>query len=93
MHVCTCVYVSLPACVTHTQVFHANPTILHYKNKQNNGIMAAGHVFTIEPMINEGDASNVMWKVSCGNPKPATLNHKPQPQTPNPKPHTLNRKP
>lgn len=44
------------------KVFHANPTILHYKNKQNNGIMAAGHVFTIEPMINEGDASNVMWK-------------------------------
>jgi len=29
--------------------------ILHYKNKANNGVMKAGHVFTIEPMINEGE--------------------------------------
>jgi hypothetical protein len=43
-------------------VFHTNPTILHYKNKQNNGIMAPGHIFTIEPMINEGDHKNIMWK-------------------------------
>jgi methionine aminopeptidase len=44
------------------KVFHSNPTILHYKNKQNNGVMAPGHVFTIEPMINEGDCGNVMWR-------------------------------
>jgi len=44
------------------KVFHSNPTILHYRNKQNNGVMAPGHIFTIEPMINEGDANNVMWK-------------------------------
>eukprot|EP00802_Teleaulax_amphioxeia_P015514 Tamp_15605.p1 GENE.Tamp_15605~~Tamp_15605.p1 ORF type:complete len:365 (-),score=100.25 Tamp_15605:422-1516(-) len=44
------------------KVFHSNPTILHYKNKQNNGVMAPGHVFTIEPMINEGDVGNVMWR-------------------------------
>jgi len=44
------------------KVFHTNPTILHYKNKQNNGEMAPGHIFTIEPMINEGVAQNVMWK-------------------------------
>jgi hypothetical protein len=36
--------------------------ILHYKNKVNNGVMKAGHVFTIEPMVNEGVAQNVMWK-------------------------------
>ena len=24
--------------------------------------MKAGHVFTIEPMVNEGEAQNVMWK-------------------------------
>jgi methionyl aminopeptidase len=24
--------------------------------------MAPGHVFTIEPMINEGDCGNVMWR-------------------------------
>jgi len=44
------------------KTFHTNPTVLHYKNKQNNGVMAEGHVFTIEPMINEGVAQNVMWK-------------------------------
>jgi len=42
-------------------VFHTNPTILHYKNSQNNGVMAPGHVFTIEPMINEGVHNNIMW--------------------------------
>jgi len=43
-------------------VFHTNPTILHFKNKQNNGVMKEGHIFTIEPMVNEGVAQNVMWK-------------------------------
>jgi len=42
-------------------VFHTNPTILHYKNSVNNGVMAPGHVFTIEPMINEGEHNNIMW--------------------------------
>ena len=55
--VCVCVYFFLQK-----KVFHSNPTILHYKNKQNNGVMAPGHVFTIEPMINEGDCGNVMWR-------------------------------
>mmetsp|Transcript_44551 Transcript_44551/g.69698 ORF Transcript_44551/g.69698 Transcript_44551/m.69698 type:complete len:152 (+) Transcript_44551:184-639(+) len=43
-------------------VFHTNPTVLHYKNKQNNGVMRPGHVFTIEPMINEGVEKHLMWK-------------------------------
>ncbi|EKX31306.1 hypothetical protein GUITHDRAFT_156633 [Guillardia theta CCMP2712] len=44
------------------KIFHSNPTVLHYKNKQNNGVMAPGHIFTIEPMINEGGVQNMMWK-------------------------------
>ena len=35
-------------------MFHTNPNILHYKNNESNGIMKAGHTFTIEPMIFEG---------------------------------------
>ena len=35
-------------------VFHTNPNIYHYKNSEPNGQMAAGHTFTIEPMICEG---------------------------------------
>lgn len=35
-------------------MFHTNPNILHYKNNESNGIMKAGHTFTIEPMICEG---------------------------------------
>ncbi|CAM9153349.1 unnamed protein product [Laminaria digitata] len=42
-------------------MFHTNPNILHYKNNESNGIMKAGHTFTIEPMICEGTAKNVMW--------------------------------
>ena len=42
-------------------VFHSNPNILHYRNNEPAGKMAAGHTFTIEPMICEGDASYLMW--------------------------------
>jgi methionyl aminopeptidase len=31
-------------------VFHANPNILHYRNNEPAGKMAAGHTFTIEVM-------------------------------------------
>eukprot|EP00292_Cryptomonas_paramecium_P010971 CAMPEP_0113700104 /NCGR_PEP_ID=MMETSP0038_2-20120614/23748_1 /TAXON_ID=2898 /ORGANISM="Cryptomonas paramecium" /LENGTH=334 /DNA_ID=CAMNT_0000623677 /DNA_START=52 /DNA_END=1053 /DNA_ORIENTATION=+ /assembly_acc=CAM_ASM_000170 len=44
------------------KIFHNNPYILHYKNRDNNGVMAPGHVFTIEPMINEGKNGHVMWR-------------------------------
>ncbi|KAG5180036.1 methionine aminopeptidase [Tribonema minus] len=42
-------------------VFHTNPTILHYKNNEPNGVMRVGHTFTIEPMICEGKPDNVVW--------------------------------
>ncbi|KAL7577785.1 hypothetical protein ACA910_010541 [Epithemia clementina (nom. ined.)] len=41
--------------------FHTNPNILHYRNNEPNGQMAAGHTFTIEPMICEGSAKALSW--------------------------------
>jgi len=41
--------------------FHTNPNILHYRNNEPNGQMAAGHTFTIEPMICEGSAKALTW--------------------------------
>jgi methionine aminopeptidase len=41
-------------------VFHTNPSILHYRNNEPQGIMAVGHTFTIEPMICEGSNKVIM---------------------------------
>lgn len=41
--------------------FHSNPTIPHYKKNKAVGIMAPGHVFTIEPMINQGTYDDLLW--------------------------------
>jgi methionyl aminopeptidase len=41
--------------------FHTYPNILHYRNNDPNGQMAAGHTFTIEPMICEGSAKPLTW--------------------------------
>jgi methionyl aminopeptidase len=43
------------------QIFHTSPNILHYRNNEPNGQMAAGHTFTIEPMICEGSAKALTW--------------------------------
>jgi len=42
-------------------VFHTAPNILHYRNNEPNGQMAAGHTFTIEPMICEGTNRPITW--------------------------------
>ncbi|KAL3907832.1 MAG: hypothetical protein SGARI_003347, partial [Bacillariaceae sp.] len=42
-------------------VFHTTPNILHYRNNEPNGQMAAGHTFTIEPMICEETAKVLNW--------------------------------
>ena len=42
-------------------VFHTTPNILHYRNNEPNGQMAAGHTFTIEPMICEGSSKVLSW--------------------------------
>ena len=36
------------------RLFHCNPTVPHYANNKAVGVIRAGHVFTIEPMINAG---------------------------------------
>ncbi|KAH9253909.1 methionine aminopeptidase, type I [Batrachochytrium salamandrivorans] len=42
--------------------FHCNPTIPHYANNKAVGILRAGHVFTIEPMLNVGSNwGDVTW--------------------------------
>lgn len=43
------------------KLFHSNPSIPHYKKNKTVGFMKQGHVFTIEPMINEGNFDDVLW--------------------------------
>ncbi|EEA07875.1 methionine aminopeptidase, type I family protein [Cryptosporidium muris RN66] len=42
-------------------LFHCNPNVPHYKNNKAIGVMKAGHVFTIEPMINLGRCEDITW--------------------------------
>eukprot|EP01016_Furgasonia_blochmanni_P033959 TRINITY_DN360_c0_g2_i3.p1 TRINITY_DN360_c0_g2~~TRINITY_DN360_c0_g2_i3.p1 ORF type:complete len:145 (-),score=44.67 TRINITY_DN360_c0_g2_i3:133-504(-) len=42
--------------------FHPAPNIPHYANNKATGVMRPGHVFTIEPMINQGTWRDVTWK-------------------------------
>jgi methionine aminopeptidase len=35
-------------------LFHTAPNVPHYAKNKAKGVMQAGHIFTIEPMINEG---------------------------------------
>ncbi|KAG0090256.1 Methionine aminopeptidase 1 [Podila epicladia] len=41
--------------------FHCAPNIPHYARNKAIGVMKVGHVFTIEPMINEGTWKDQMW--------------------------------
>lgn len=43
------------------QLFHTVPSIPHYAKNKAVGIMKAGHVFTIEPMINVGTWQDETW--------------------------------
>lgn len=54
---------SVPGIVGHGigRIFHDTPDVHHVKNKHNNGVMAVGHTFTIEPMICEGTAKFIEW--------------------------------
>ncbi|KAJ2854552.1 Methionine aminopeptidase 1 [Coemansia erecta] len=44
------------------KMFHSAPNIPHYAKNKAIGIMKPGHVFTIEPMINEGSYHDQTWK-------------------------------
>lgn len=37
------------------------PTIPHYRDNKTPGMMKSGHVFTIEPMINQGTWKDILW--------------------------------
>ncbi|KAI8853210.1 peptidase M24, structural domain-containing protein [Chytridium lagenaria] len=41
--------------------FHSAPSVPHYAKNKAIGVMKAGHVFTIEPMISEGNWRDTQW--------------------------------
>jgi len=43
------------------RLFHSNPNVPHYARNKAIGVMKPGHVFTIEPMINQGSHRDVLW--------------------------------
>jgi methionyl aminopeptidase len=43
------------------ELFHTAPTIPHYQYNKAKGTMQAGHIFTIEPMINTGRYKDMLW--------------------------------
>lgn len=43
------------------RLFHCNPNVPHYANNKAVGVMRAGHIFTIEPMINAGGWEDQTW--------------------------------
>jgi len=43
------------------QLFHTAPNVPHYANNKAVGVMKPGHIFTIEPMINEGKWQDNLW--------------------------------
>jgi len=42
-------------------LFHTAPNVPHYHKNKAKGVMKAGHVFTIEPMINLGNPNDTTW--------------------------------
>ena len=42
-------------------LFHTVPNIPHYAKNKAKGTMKAGHIFTIEPMINLGKSGDKTW--------------------------------
>jgi methionyl aminopeptidase len=44
------------------KLFHSAPNVPHYKGNKATGFMKEGHVFTIEPMINQGTYKDILWK-------------------------------
>mmetsp|Transcript_48866 Transcript_48866/g.62709 ORF Transcript_48866/g.62709 Transcript_48866/m.62709 type:complete len:160 (-) Transcript_48866:92-571(-) len=42
-------------------LFHTAPNVPHYAKNKAKGVMQVGHIFTIEPMINEGKWQDQTW--------------------------------
>lgn len=47
------------------KVFHAEPNVLHYYDKNQNLILEEGMFFTIEPMINEGNFKTKFYRANA----------------------------
>lgn len=43
------------------RLFHTTPNVPHYAHNKTPGVMKAGHLFTIEPMINQGTWRMKIW--------------------------------
>jgi len=43
------------------RLFHTTPNVPHYAKNKAVGIMKPGHVFTVEPMINQGTWRDSLW--------------------------------
>ena len=43
------------------RLFHCAPNVPHYKGNKATGFMKEGHVFTIEPMVNQGTYKDILW--------------------------------
>eukprot|EP01046_Picozoa_sp_COSAG06_P043350 COSAG06_NODE_5666_length_3333_cov_35.317873_5_plen_120_part_01 len=43
-------------------LFHTQPNVPHYSGNKAVGIIAAGHTFTIEPMLNAGGYRDQSWE-------------------------------
>ena len=43
------------------ELFHTSPNIPHYAKNKAVGMMKAGHIFTIEPMVNRGSHHDELW--------------------------------
>lgn len=43
------------------KLFHCAPSVPHYSKNKAVGAMKEGHVFTIEPMINQGVYQDILW--------------------------------
>ncbi|KAI8052021.1 MetAP 1 [Syncephalis plumigaleata] len=43
------------------RLFHCAPNVPHYSKNKAIGVMRPGHIFTIEPMINEGGWEDTQW--------------------------------
>lgn len=57
------------------QIFHTEPSVLHYRDKNVKVILEEGMFFTIEPMINEGNYKTKFYQI---NPSAADQNFEKQ---------------
>jgi methionyl aminopeptidase len=59
------------------RLFHCAPQVPHYAGNKSVGVMRAGHVFTVEPMVNEGTHMDVdwpdSWTIATADGKPSSM--------------------